>query len=81
MATTADEAPRKFDLDNIFKYHAPDEMQMLAYGELRAVAKEFAATVIRYVPSGADQADAIRKIREAVMTANAGVALHGNLYK
>ncbi len=67
------------DLDNIFKYHAPKPEQLPIYEELRAAAKDFAATVQRLVPDCADRTAAIRKIREAVMTANAAVALEGKL--
>jgi hypothetical protein len=34
----------------------------------------FAETIIRNTPPGSDQSAAIRKVREAVMTANAAIA-------
>lgn len=67
------------NLDNIFKYHAPQPEQLLHYNNLREAAKEFAKVVVANTPEGADQTAAIRKIREAVMTANAAVALNGIL--
>jgi len=62
------------DIDNWFKYHAPSVDQLSIYGELRAAAKIFAETINRHVPAGPDKTAAIRKVREAVMTANAAVA-------
>ena len=67
------------DLDHIFRYHAPTEAQVPKYNELRAAAHKFAEVIVRRVPPGADQAAAVRKVREAVMTANAGIALDGRL--
>jgi len=67
------------DLDHIFKYHAPNEEQQKKYEILRAAAKAFAQAIVDCVPVGADQTAAVRKVREAVMTANAGVALGGKL--
>ena len=69
----------KIDLDHIFKYHAPKGNQFDCYQEIREAAKEFAKVVIANTPNCADQAAAIRHIREAAMTANAAVALDGRL--
>lgn len=67
------------DLDNIFKYHAPDSDQQVAYEKLRSSAKSFASAIVELTPPCADQTAAIRKVREAVMTANAAIALKGKL--
>lgn len=64
-----------FDLDNLFMYHAPKEGQPERYQKLRDAAKAFAQTILDNTRSGADQSAAIRKVREAVMTANASIAL------
>lgn len=66
-----------FNLDNVFSYHAPDSEQITKYQAIREAAKVFAQVVIENTPSSADQTAAIRKIREAVMTANASIALDG----
>lgn len=72
----------EFDLDNIFMYHPPkDDDTVKTYQVLREAAKEFASIIIEHTPAGADQSAAIRKVREAVMTANAAVALEGRLHK
>ncbi len=65
------------DLQEIFKYHAPDADQQVAYEKLRTEAREFALAILELVPSSADQTAAIRLVRQAVMTANAGIALRG----
>ncbi len=62
------------DIDNLFSYHPPKGDQTQRYERLRAAAKAFAEEIIRSTPSGADQTAAIRKVREAVMTANAAIA-------
>ena len=66
-----------FDLDHIFKYHSPTPEQLPKYEAIRAAAKVFAAVVIENTPRSADQTAAIRLLREAVMTANASIALGG----
>jgi hypothetical protein len=64
-------------LDDVFTYHAPNEEQKLAYSWVREGAKAFAATILARVPSCPDRTIALRKIREAVMDANAAIALEG----
>lgn len=44
---------------------------------LRVHARSFAAAILRCCPPGEDAAAALRKVREALMTANAAVALAG----
>lgn len=65
------------DLDEIFKYHPPDEDDRGKYERLRDAAKAFATVVLRETASSPDQSVAIRKIREAVMAANSSIALKG----
>ena len=67
------------DIENIFKFHAPTDVQLVAYDEIQSAAKNLAAVIIAHTPPSADQTAAIRKVREAVMTANASVALDGKL--
>lgn len=67
----------ELDLDDLFKYHPPTADQLPKYEALRSAAKAFAQTVVDNCPPSADRTAAIRKIREAVMTANASVALRG----
>ncbi len=64
-------------LKDIFSYHAPQDTDVAVYNKLRNGALEFARVVMEECPPGADRMAAVRKIREAVMTANAAVALKG----
>lgn len=66
-----------FDLDHIFVHHSPGPEEAEKYRALRVSAKQFAATIEELTPASADQTDAIRKVREALMTANAAIALDG----
>jgi hypothetical protein len=66
----------ELDLENIFKYHAPKDDQPKRYERLRASARQFAETVITCCPDAEDRNYAIRKIREAVMMANASIAIN-----
>ena len=71
------------DLDWWFTYHSPAdhpdglEAASAAYEEIRAAGKRMAEEILRLTPPGADQSAAIRKVREAVFTANAAVACEG----
>jgi len=65
------------DLANWFTYHAPTEVQVIQYARLRDAAHEFARIILDTTPPSADQTTAIRKIREAVFTANAAIACGG----
>lgn len=61
-------------LENWFTYHAPTSNQLVAYSKLRNAAHEFAKAINELVPDCADKTAAMRKVREAVMTANAAIA-------
>jgi hypothetical protein len=63
-------------IDYLFTFH-DDPDKTPHYIEIREAAKTFAKVLIRHCPGCADRTTAIRKVREAVMTANAAVALSG----
>ena len=65
------------DLDWTFSYHAPEGDDPGRYEAIREAGKNLAAVIIEQTDPCADQSAAIRKVREAVMTANAAVALKG----
>lgn len=65
------------NLDNWFTYHSPDKDDNLAYQEIRDAGKALAAAIVKNTPSSADQTAAVRKVREAVMTANQARACKG----
>lgn len=62
-------------LQNWFTYHAPRGDQIKRYKNIREAGRVLAATIIASTPEGDDQDAALRKVREAVMTANAAIAL------
>lgn len=64
-------------ISEVFQYHAPDADQRLAYELLREKARDFASAISTLCPASADRTDALRKLRECVMTANASIALKG----
>lgn len=65
------------NVDEVFTYHAPDPEQQKRYELIRIGARHFARTILDNTPNCADQQAALRLLREAVMTANASVALKG----
>jgi hypothetical protein len=65
------------DLDNWFTYHAPSPDQLPKYQAIRDAARAFADVIVANTPASADQTAAVRKIREAAMTANAAIACGG----
>lgn len=67
------------NVDAIFTYHAPDAAQIVCLAEVRNHAKELARIILDNVPQCADQQAALRLLREAVMTANAAIVLHGEV--
>lgn len=60
-----------------FTYHSPDEGQIARMRQIREKALELAELIEQNVEPGPDRSAAIRKLRECVMTANAGVVLDG----
>lgn len=63
------------DIDNIFSYHPPKGDQVERYNAIREAGKAFALVLLENTPASPDQTVAIRKVREAVMTANAAIAI------
>lgn len=64
-------------VENWFSYHSPTPDQLPKYAALRESAKAFATKINELCPPSADRSAAIRKLREAVMTANASIACGG----
>ena len=62
------------EIDNWFSYHTPNQEQINKYQVIRNTARSLAMVILDNTPSCADQTAAIRKLREAVMTANAAIA-------
>ena len=65
-------------IENWFTHHPPTTTaQTDAYRMIRNAGRILAETIINMSPPSADQTAAIRKVREAVMTANAAIACGG----
>jgi len=64
-------------IENWFSYHAPVGDQAQRYERIRAAGGEFARLLVELCPCSADRTAAIRKIREAVYSANASIACGG----
>jgi hypothetical protein len=62
------------ELDNWYTYHEPTIPQVVAYGNIRALAKELAELFNNLAPPCADTTAAHRKLREAVMAMNLAIA-------
>lgn len=67
--------PPKIDIDHLFTYHAPRPDQIPRYNAIREAARAFGHVLLANTPPSADQTAAVRLLREAVMTANAAIAL------
>jgi hypothetical protein len=66
------------NLEDVFTYHPPEnDDQLKAYARLREEGRRLAEAILEETPVCGDQQAAIRKVREAVMTANAAIALKG----
>jgi len=64
-------------LDNWFTFHPPTTDQQDNYKHIRKAARDFAEAIFDNTPKCADQTAALRKVREAMMTANAAIACKG----
>lgn len=61
-------------LDDWFVYHLSSAGQQERYTLIRKAAKNLAEVIVANSVASPDQTAAIRKVREAVMTANVGIA-------
>jgi hypothetical protein len=64
-------------LTNWFTYHSPTPDQLPKYQAIREAGLNLAKVINDNSPASADQTASIRKVREAVMTANAAIACVG----
>jgi hypothetical protein len=70
-------AVKREQLEEIFTYHAPDDDQVPKYAKVRLAGQALCDVILECTPVCGDQQAAIRKVREAVATANAAIALKG----
>lgn len=69
------EAKEKDIIEERFTYHAPTEEQVKRLKSIREKAKELAREIDSQCPPSADRTAAMRKLEEAVMTANKAIVL------
>lgn len=62
------------NLEQHFSHHEVNDEQQAGLLAVREHALALAKVILQRVPDGADQQAAIRKVREAMMTANAGIS-------
>ena len=65
------------NVEDVFTYHPPQPGQPERYKAIRDAAKDMAKVILVATPTCADQQASLRLLREAVMTANACIALEG----
>lgn len=63
-------------LKDIFTYHPPVGDQKERYEQLRAKGLELAEMIQSHSPPSPEQTIAIRKVQEAIMYANAAIAIN-----
>jgi hypothetical protein len=66
------------DLDRTFTYHKPEGTQPQRYENLRRFAKAFAHLIVDKCPDSRERSLALTAVQEAVMWANASIAIHEN---
>lgn len=64
-------------INHWFTYQTPSSVDVENMQAIRDLAGELALLINEVAPDSADKSAAIRKLREAVMTANASIALGG----
>jgi len=62
------------DIENSFKYHAPNEEQQIKYKALRSCAKDIAGLIKDFCPDSREKSIAFTKLQECIMWANASIA-------
>ena len=64
------------DLKNVFSYHAPLPTQPARYVALRESARSFAEQIVALTPASREQSVALTNVQQAVMWANAAIAIN-----
>lgn len=62
------------DIIDSFEHHVPNQEQIQRILNVRYVCKNAAIGIIANVPASADRTAALRKLHEAMMTANKAIA-------
>lgn len=67
-------ASEKTYLDTAFTYHAPSPDQIKRFPLIRAAGRNLAETILRNCPDSVERLNALNRIEEAIMWANAAIA-------
>lgn len=70
-----------FDPKYVFSHHQADPEKLRHYEAIHSAAQRFAEVILENTPPGEDQAAALRWLRQAMMIANAAVALDGKFHE
>jgi hypothetical protein len=69
------------EIENLFNYHAPSPEMTSKFVHVREAIVKAALVIDEQCPPGADRTAAMRKLKEAHMTANASIVLEGKSYR
>lgn len=64
------------EINNLFTHHAPKDDQIERYKIVRDAGQMLAFVINKAAPNSAEKTLAIRKVQEAVMWANAAIAIN-----
>lgn len=64
------------DIENTFTYHKPFGNQAARYEQLRLMAKGVAESIVGLTPVSREQSLALTNLQQAIMWANAAIALN-----
>lgn len=65
-------------IENTFTYHQPSGTQPKRYEEIRQEAKQLASVIQAHCPESREKSLALTNLQQAVMWANASIALNEN---
>lgn len=69
------------EIEDLFTYHAPSPEMTTKFVHVRDAIVKAALVIDEYCPAGAARTAAMRKLKEAHMTANASIVLEGKAYR
>jgi hypothetical protein len=67
--------PVERQVAEMVSYHKPTDEQVNQISEIRAATEKMLLAILKNCPQGPDRSAAIRKAREAMMTANASIVV------
>ena len=69
------------EIVDLFRYHRPTDDMNARFDVVRTAITNAAIAIDSACPAGPDRTAAIRKLKEAQMTANASIVLDGHSYR